>query len=1856
MTIQKGKGHLFDGYVFALVLGTSDYDTKKILRQKITSNGGTVSYLVTQKCHFVVRCPSVSDASDWGLRTARKYAIPTVAPSFVDTCLTENKVLTPTACQTEVEDQTVHRLERDFQKGHVREKDPDTPSDVKRTSTTKSLKVWEYGDVNGPRFHDHPHKVAKFTVLKGERRLKGDIPMCVLEIQVSDALDPAQTGTLPKYCVFVEVGTIREDRQGEYDPGPKASSRTCRYTDDREVALRTYAHQHKTYTSPPHSYSEWGRHWPVPSFVGSAEFRKIREWWTSSGHVADERVRALVNLVWTEAEDHLGRTIDRSIEELHCKEVDQAESLLLQMLDASNAATKDEEIRDLSNRYLDIVHPKEKPDLSLPEVIVEQRRLLQAVRDVAAVGEALRRDGGERPPTRVRYEALGCGIRPLEDSSEEFATIKERFLSSWKDDSKKPTIKNIFAVRRSTEEESFTKHVDHQEVLFHGSEVRHFVGILSRGLLMEEADGGSATSLGKAIYFSDSASKSAEFSSAGKTQGTRLLSVALVALGRCYPTTNRRPELTSPPEGYDSVWGQPSAHSETSDFQESEFAIYDVRRQKQTHLVEFALPGDVASTPVTEPTSDGDVPRLASGDNATPVAPALRVSDVLNELTFLPEERPVQCGFRSAVPASIVPKSVHVRARLVDLAAQVVILQEYRNESGSTVEARYVFPLDEMAAVCAFEAYIDGKHVVGEIDERQRAHHRYREAIQEGHGAYLMDEDGPDVFSVSVGNLPVRATVVIKITYVAELTTDEEKIRFRLPGSLVSQQKNLSAESRNVELEVAPPKSPDDVSIHVGIEMPFDIRKISSPTHKILVKKTDTMATVRLDAGQTVTDCFELLVDLAEIHVPRMWVEKGDGEDDEACMLTFYPSFGDEAYESGTLIVLLDASHSMKGDSWAMAQKVALLSLRLLPPDWKFNVVLFGFAFRELFVMPQPKSPENVASAEDFILRASADLGSTEPLAALEPLFLLGPVEGDDVQNVFLISDGQMTHVGPLLRRADRHAPSTRIFTFGVGQKRCPCHSHVLRVLARRSAGAFEEFDAGRKSQWEVQIRRQVRRASRPVLTDIGIEWQQLDRDAPTPVQAPAKIPSLFHGERRVVYGFVPRCTMATLTARVGCRQLSTVVSTSELSKTEGKVLHRLTARAILQDWSDGILEDDGVLREAKKLQWTPYVVALSKRHGVLCSLTSYVAVERREKGASRSVKGPSICELADAEDVDRLPYLTFPEEDERRGKAAGPPPPPPIMGIGMEVPSNLPKKHKKKKKAVTVEDSLADGFTFGEEREGSFEAMDYEDSVVGNAIDIQSPSTALEATQFFLVARDVEEEEDDDDDDMGFGLFDDGHDAPIAKTRGGFLRHRKCLPMEDEERLNIASVSSKELKRPLGLRKDPDVLFRTAGLEKQSTSTALTANAPRFFRGNPVIGGGFSSHGRFPTPTSVVPMSATTSFLFGESGTCLAANGEAPATSFGCSRSYGSPITVGENDATTSFGKSAVTTSSGRSAATSFGFARRYASPVTFDGDAVTTLFGGSAVTTLSGRNYASPVTVGGNPKRRARSAKTAMMFPMSEDPLVGMCAPTELGSTVRLFTNNPEIKRKIAQLSTTRLSIAPLPDALTTPATSSSNEDIPAKMTTTKGGLPACSALIDQLVASYRDPTVNEIKTLLKQGPGPRHNSLFDWQEKLSDLLQASKAPSVKNFAMSHILPFQARDGCFPMMTMGSWANATIAERITELLDDRGLRSIGLARVQVLNMCATLMAAFTLCKMATNEYPDLTADSSWSAFVSFTWSEPQLFIALLKALAYVRWVYERQPLLYAALRLNSIPEAGSTWESFALHFVKQVQSTSSQ
>lgn len=127
-------------------------------------------------------------------------------------------------------------------------------------------------------------------------------------------------------------------------------------------------------------------------------------------------------------------------------------------------------------------------------------------------------------------------------------------------------------------------------------------------------------------------------------------------------------------------------------------------------------------------------------------------------------KREEECGLVAG--DNLIPlKAVHALAEIVDLIAQVTIFQEYINSSSTEIEAKYAFPTPETAAVCGFEVFIGDKHIVAKVKEKEQAQQEFKEAIQQGHGAYLLEEEEPNIFTMNVGTIPPHTTVIIKVKY-----------------------------------------------------------------------------------------------------------------------------------------------------------------------------------------------------------------------------------------------------------------------------------------------------------------------------------------------------------------------------------------------------------------------------------------------------------------------------------------------------------------------------------------------------------------------------------------------------------------------------------------------------------------------------------------------------------------------------------------------------------------------------------------------------------------------------------------------------------------------------------------------------------------------------------------------------------------------------------------------------------------------------------------------------------------------------------------------------------------------------------
>ncbi|RNA13259.1 poly [ADP-ribose] polymerase 4-like [Brachionus plicatilis] len=335
-------------------------------------------------------------------------------------------------------------------------------------------------------------------------------------------------------------------------------------------------------------------------------------------------------------------------------------------------------------------------------------------------------------------------------------------------------------------------------------------------------------------------------------------------------------------------------------------------------------------------------------------------------------------------------------------------------------------------------------------------------------------------------------------------------------------------------------------------------------------------------------------------------------------IVSFYPEFGNDdrlaKQEKPVINFILDCSNSLSENNLIrLSKKLFLLMLNYMPKDCIFNVTIFGTDYHSLFPFPLANTSQTVKQATQFILdQAAANKGNTD---------LLNFIQKEDTLNrslnYVLISDGHMTRPNELIAYLAEHSKS-RIFTCSIGN--LTNNNHLLKSIANLTKSHFNFYDEKNQSKWREKIEDLMDKIEQPAaLSDIRIEWQNfdqtnIDQDTFDYNYAPKQINCLFNGRRVLAYGFMPNCQQALLRASINGYEFETVVTCPELMITKGDLIHKLTAKALIDDWQHGILcSDDKIQNDLLKQKLKDKIIKLSQKFSIVSDYTSFIAIEDRD-------------------------------------------------------------------------------------------------------------------------------------------------------------------------------------------------------------------------------------------------------------------------------------------------------------------------------------------------------------------------------------------------------------------------------------------------------------------------------------------------------------------------------------------------------------------------------------------------------------------------------------------------------------------
>ncbi len=573
-----------------------------------------------------------------------------------------------------------------------------------------------------------------------------------------------------------------------------------------------------------------------------------------------------------------------------------------------------------------------------------------------------------------------------------------------------------------------------------------------------------------------------------------------------------------------------------------------------------------------------------------------------------------------------------VEATVTGLVAEIELAQTFENTLAEPIEATYIFPLPDRAAVTRFRMEVAGRVIDGVIEERGAAREQYEQAIAAGHRAAITEEDRAGVFTLRVGNLMPGDVAVVRLTLVGPLPLDEGEATFRFPlvvapryipgkalpgpraGTGVADDTDATPDASRITPPVLLPNVPNPVRLAIAVTVDgggVPVGALRSSLHAVTESVRAGVKKVELRPGERLDRDFILRwsVGDAEVRSGAIAVADRDGEGGTVVVTVVPPRGEADAQRPRDVIFVLDRSGSMGGWKMVAARRAVARMVDTLGARDRFQVM----AFDDRIDLPPSLPQAALAEASDrhrfraveFLSGIDARGGTElrEPLVRAVELLAGGYDDRDRI--LVLVTDGQVGNEDQILKELAARVKNVRVFTLGVDQA---VNAAFLRRLAAAGGGACELVES--EDRLDDVMAKVHRRIATPVVTEVSISGDGIAIDHAS--LAPQRVPALFVGapvmvaarlRGRPAGGGAIVVTGKTPSGQPWSQRIAITV------ESQGDAAAAMWARARIRD-----LEDLYAVRTSGKSELEREIVAVSLRHRVLSRFTAFLAVDRSEK------------------------------------------------------------------------------------------------------------------------------------------------------------------------------------------------------------------------------------------------------------------------------------------------------------------------------------------------------------------------------------------------------------------------------------------------------------------------------------------------------------------------------------------------------------------------------------------------------------------------------------------------------------------
>lgn len=586
------------------------------------------------------------------------------------------------------------------------------------------------------------------------------------------------------------------------------------------------------------------------------------------------------------------------------------------------------------------------------------------------------------------------------------------------------------------------------------------------------------------------------------------------------------------------------------------------------------------------------------------------------------EDRP-GCGalfgvFGSKKKAPLPLKHTDVKATVDGYIATTEVTQEFGNPYSRKIEAVYIFPLPQDAAINEFVMTIGERRIRGIIREKEEAREMYETAKRQGYTASLLEQDRPNIFTQSVANIEPRKQIDITIRYFNTLAYRDGWYEYVFP-MVVGPRFNPPASkdgvgaaahgarhaNRPTSVRYLSPKqrSGHDVSVGVTLNAGVEIEEVQSVNHRISASKITNGRKVTLSRFDRIPNKdFVLRFQIAGETIKSNFRTASDPAGDGYFSMALYPpeNLGSLPRQPMEMIFVLDCSGSMSGRPIQQAKAAIRAALNKLQSSDTFQIIRFSDDASTYHDQPLPATATNIRRARDYVAQLHGT-GGTMMSAGIHRALKFHHNERK-LRFVCFMTDGYIGNEAEILKLIHDHLGASRVFSFGVGQSPNRFLLHRMAKIGRGAVGFLSLNEDGAKV-----MDRFFASVSRPAMINLQLDWSGADvHDV-----HPSQLPDLFVGRPVVVTGRYRGAPPQTVrvTGAVGGEDQAIRVG---LTSTESKTLPAIWARQKIAHITDQSMIGNGNFSAPDRIR------QLALDYNLMSAYTSFVAVDasRRTQGS----------------------------------------------------------------------------------------------------------------------------------------------------------------------------------------------------------------------------------------------------------------------------------------------------------------------------------------------------------------------------------------------------------------------------------------------------------------------------------------------------------------------------------------------------------------------------------------------------------------------------------------------------------------